>query len=325
MLRSFRVTTFRTSAGVRCINVSTLFSKLVAGDRGSLAKAITLEGAQELLDLSLEHSRQKKKGSNVWGASASFRIGLSGAPGVGKSSFIESFGTFLVDKGHKVAVLVWKPYLTGGSILGDKTRMSVLSRMDNAYIRPSPSGVARNTNDVIVLCEAAGYDVVLVETVGVGQSELIWFDMFVLLVAPGAGDEATGIVELSDIILVNKSDGVLEGPARIAQMEYISALKFCSKYIKKLDSTILRISSSEKIGLDDAWESMTRYYQTLQDNNELEEKRGIQRQKWVWNILRESEGVREAIPKIEADVRKGVVTSGQGAETLLSIFKSHYH
>lgn len=206
-----------------------------------------------------------------------FRVGLSGAPGVGKSSFIETFGMFLISQGHRVAVLAVDPSSSrsGGSILGDKTRMTELSRNDNAFIRPSPSsgslgGVARNTNDAIVLCAAAGYDVILVETVGVGQSETMvadMVDMFTLLVAPGAGDELQGmkkgIVELSDMILVNKADGELAAAARMAQIEYTSALKYLQPSTQGWTPQILPVSSHANTGITEAWDSMKEYYKIL--------------------------------------------------------------
>ncbi|KAI8607118.1 ArgK protein, partial [Chytriomyces sp. MP71] len=220
---------------------SPLTLNALKSSRSALARAITLvestrhdhrKQAQTLLSSILAStSSQQRTVSLSKPCKDSFRIGLSGSPGVGKSSFIETFGMFLIEKGHRVAVLAVDPSSarTGGSILGDKTRMTELSRHDNAYVRPSPSrgtlgGVARNTSDAILLCEAAGYDIILVETVGVGQSETMvadMVDMFTLLVAPGGGDELQGmkkgIMELADLILVNKSDGVLEAPARMAQ------------------------------------------------------------------------------------------------------------
>ncbi|ORZ40779.1 ArgK protein-domain-containing protein [Catenaria anguillulae PL171] len=187
---------------------------------------------------SADHLAEVKQPKNK--LPTTLRIGLSGSPGVGKSTFIETFGMWLVDRGFKVAVLAVDPSSTrtGGSILGDKTRMPLLSRSDSAYVRPSPArgtlgGVARNTNDAIVLCEAGGYDIVLVETVGVGQSETMVADMvdlMVLLVSPAGGDELQGmkkgIVEVSDLVLVNKADGELANTARATQMEYMSAMKF---------------------------------------------------------------------------------------------------
>ncbi|KAK3835094.1 MAG: methylmalonic aciduria cblA type [Linnemannia elongata] len=210
----------------------------------------------------------------------SFRIGLSGPPGVGKSTFIEAFGMYLVSKGHRVSVLAVDPSSarTGGSILGDKTRMTELSRHDMAYVRPSPSrgtlgGVARNTTEAITLCEAAGYDICLVETVGVGQSETMVadiVDMFVLLVPPAGGDELQGmkkgIMELSDLVIVNKSDGALVDSARYAQIEYTSALKFVKAITSYWKARVIRVSSmgGPEAGVGLAWDTMKEYFDIME-------------------------------------------------------------
>ncbi|KAI9352613.1 LAO/AO transport system ATPase [Obelidium mucronatum] len=316
--------------------------------RAALARAITLvestrpdhrRQAQSLLASVLASSPSFPNNAK---RKDSFRIGLSGSPGVGKSSFIETFGMFLIEKGHKVAVLAVDPSSarTGGSILGDKTRMTELSRNDNAYVRPSPSrgtlgGVARNTSDAILLCEAAGYDIVLVETVGVGQSETMVADMvdlFTLLVAPGGGDELQGmkkgIVELSDLILVNKSDGVLEVPARMAQMEYTSALKFVQPSKGTWKPEVLRVSSAEKRGIEEAWTCMETFYNTLRESGDFDKMRAEQRRKWMWDILRHElmervaadAGVKEIAEEMEHEVMEGNITSGMAAEKLLSTF-----
>ncbi|KAJ3333103.1 hypothetical protein HDU76_011471 [Blyttiomyces sp. JEL0837] len=338
------------------LNSSSLYSSLIGGDRNTLAKAITLvessrddhkEKARELLKQVLERAQKKPEDKTNTVSlrphqNATFRIGLSGAPGVGKSSFIETFGMFLIEEGHKVAVLAVDPSSakTGGSILGDKTRMPELSKSDHAYVRPSPSrgtlgGVARNTNEAILLCEANGYDIVLVETVGVGQSETMVADMvdlFVLLVAPGGGDELQGmkkgIMELADLILVNKSDGVLEGPARLAQMEYISALKFLRNDESDWKPSVLRVSSAEKKGIRKAWDNMTEFYANAVANSSLERRRGQQRHKWMWKIIseellhrvRSDKKVEAIIRKLEKGVVEGSVTSSQAADEVLDTF-----
>ena len=221
-----------------------LFDDLVAQQRYALARSITLVEstnrakaleARHLLMAVERHMRRENRDP-----AATFRIGLSGPPGAGKSTFIEALGRSLTAKGHKVAVLAVDPSsgTTGGSLLGDKTRMPELTRDPSAFIRPSPSschlgGVTRSTNEAVVLCEAAGYDVIIVETVGVGQSEYIvesMVDMFCLLLPPAGGDELQGIkrgiVEQSDLIIVNKCDGDLVPAARRIKGEYMSALKF---------------------------------------------------------------------------------------------------
>uniref|UniRef100_A0AAV2LGD9 Uncharacterized protein n=1 Tax=Knipowitschia caucasica TaxID=637954 RepID=A0AAV2LGD9_KNICA len=223
-----------------------LYEGLIGGQRASLAESITLvetqhprkkELAQVLLQRVLAYKREQE--SRNGGRPQAFRVGLSGPPGAGKSSFIEVVGKMLTGRGHKVSVLAVDPSscTTGGSLLGDKTRMTELSRDMSAYIRPSPAsgtlgGVTRTTNEAIVLCEGAGYDIVLVETVGVGQSEFAvadMVDMFVLLIPPAGGDELQGIkrgiIERADLVVVTKSDGDLVPPARRIQAEYTSALK----------------------------------------------------------------------------------------------------
>ncbi|XP_028305333.1 methylmalonic aciduria type A protein, mitochondrial isoform X2 [Gouania willdenowi] len=230
-----------------------LYEGLIGGQRASLAESITLvetlhprkkELAQVLLQRVLAY-RREQEGRNG-GKPVAFRVGLSGPPGAGKSTFIEVVGKMLTGRGHKLAVLAVDPSscTTGGSLMGDKTRMTELSRDMNAFIRPSPTsgtlgGVTRTTNEAIVLCEGAGYDVVLVETVGVGQSEFAvadMVDMFVLLIPPAGGDELQGIkrgiIERADLVVVTKSDGELLVPARRIQAEYTSALKLLRKRSK---------------------------------------------------------------------------------------------
>ncbi|KAJ8407681.1 hypothetical protein AAFF_G00275380 [Aldrovandia affinis] len=241
-----------------------LYEGLVTGQRACLAESITLvetqhprkrQLAQALLQRVLDHRRQQEELSG--GKPLAFRVGLSGPPGAGKSSFIEVFGKMLTGSGHKVSVLAVDPSscTTGGSLMGDKTRMTELSRDMQAYIRPSPTsgtlgGVTRTTNEAIVLCEGAGYDIVLVETVGVGQSEFAvadMVDMFVLLIPPAGGDELQGIkrgiIEMADLVVITKADGDLLVPARKIQAEYTSALKLLRKKSKTWNPKVTRMSS----------------------------------------------------------------------------------
>ncbi len=253
------------------MNASTqdLAQRVVSGDRRALSRAITLvesgradhrAQAHDLLEALAKNNRQ------------AFRIGMSGTPGVGKSTFIEAFGCMLTEAGKRVAVLAVDPSSarSGGSILGDKTRMERLSRDPNAFIRPSPSqtqlgGVARRTRDAVAVCEAAGFDVVLIETVGVGQSETIvaeMSDLFVLLIAPAGGDELQGvkrgIMEIADIILVNKADGELKSTALRTAADYAGALHL----LRKRDGDApgfpkaMTVSAQEIIGLAEAWAEM---------------------------------------------------------------------
>src|SRR5689334_4752463 len=231
-----------------------------AGDRRALARAITL----------VESTRADHRADAVAlldailpATGASTRVGISGAPGAGKSTFIEALGMNLVDAGHRVAVLAVDPSSrrSGGSILGDKTRMEMLSRRSEAFIRPSPSGgtlggVARRTREALLLCEAAGHDVVLVETVGVGQSEVAvagMVDVFVLLLAPGAGDDLQGvkrgIVELADVVVVNKSDGDLADLARHTAGDYAHALHLVGP------AQVLLASARESMGIVEVWDA----------------------------------------------------------------------
>ncbi|KAI1315561.1 hypothetical protein EDD11_000634 [Mortierella claussenii] len=281
----------------------------------------------------------------------SFRIGLSGPPGVGKSTFIETFGMYLLSKGHRVSVLAVDPSSarTGGSILGDKTRMTELSRDTKAYVRPSPSRgtlggvciegarVARNTTEAITLCEAAGYDICLVETVGVGQSETMVadiVDMFVLLVPPAGGDELQGmkkgIMELSDLVIVNKSDGALVDSARNAQIEYTSALKFVKAISSNWKAKVIRVSSmgGPEGGIEQAWNTMKEYFDIMESSGELQRKRGSQRKIWMWrqvssellDLLNEDEQVRELANTLEAKVLQNKMMSGAAAHQIVERF-----
>jgi len=241
--------------------------------------------AQLLLNMCLQHQRRKTRRQN------SFRIGFTGPPGVGKSTFIEAFGMSLIkEHGRRLAVLAIDPssQRTGGSILGDKTRMEFLSRDDNAYVRPSPSrgalgGVARNTQEAILLCETAGYDTVFVESVGVGQSEVIladMVDMYALLVPPAGGDELQGIkrgiMELSDLVVVNKADGDLEPTARRTQADYRNALMFLPPISEHWRPRALRVSALTNKGLSEVWQTMMEFHRIMIETGDFDEKRGEQ-------------------------------------------------
>jgi LAO/AO transport system kinase len=269
------------------------------GDRRALARAITLiestradhrARAEELLAELLPHTGN------------SIRIGISGVPGVGKSTFIEAFGLHVIGQGHKVAVLAVDPssQRTGGSILGDKTRMEELTRNTSAFIRPSPSGgtlggVARRTREAMLACEAAGYDVVIVETVGVGQSETAVSDMvdlFMLLLLPGGGDELQGIkkgiVELADLIVVNKADGALINAARHAVAEYRHALALLRSPSKDWKVPVLTCSAATRLGIPEIWETIGRYRATLSASGALDTRRAEQARAWMWSEIAET-------------------------------------
>jgi len=268
------------------------------GDRRALARGITLvestrpdhrEQAEELLRILLPY------------AGRAVRVGVSGTPGVGKSTLIEALGLLVLDRGHRLAVLAIDPSSarSGGSILGDKTRMAELARRDEAFIRPSPSGetlggVARRTREAMVLCEAAGADVVFVETVGVGQSETAvaaMTDLFLLLVAPGGGDELQGIkrgiMELADVVAVNKADGDLLPAANRAVAAYRGALQLMTPRHRDLPGVALPVSSVEGTGLDGLWDELLRRRSHLEAHGELAAMRAGQARDWMWTEVRE--------------------------------------
>lgn len=299
--------------------------KLLQGDRRSLSKAITLveskklshrKEAQELIEKILPQTGKAK------------RIGITGTPGVGKSTFIEAFGLYLIEKLKlKVAVLAVDPSspLSGGSIMGDKTRMEALSQNLNSFIRPSPSsgalgGVALKTRESMLLCEAAGFDVIIVETVGVGQSEYEVADMvdfFLLLVLPGGGDDIQGIkkgiLELSDAIFINKADGKSESIAKQTLEHYKNTLElFKSK--SSWTPTARTCSALKNKNIETAWETIETFFKTLNKNGELQDKREQQNRKWMekvlWQIVeqrfRQNKDIKNYWEHYETQVAKGV-------------------
>eukprot|EP00094_Tigriopus_californicus_P013787 TCALIF_13342-PA protein Name:"Similar to Mmaa Methylmalonic aciduria type A homolog, mitochondrial (Mus musculus)" AED:0.04 eAED:0.04 QI:0/1/0.33/1/1/1/3/0/389 len=329
-----------------------LYRDLLQGQRYALARCITLVEssnrqkaleARKLLTLVEKHMRQERPG-DLRGQSqgTTFRIGLSGPPGAGKSTFIENFGRSLTAEGHRVAVLAVDPSsgTTGGSLLGDKTRMPELTRDLNAYIRPSPNrghlgGVTRTTNEAIVLCEASGYDIIIVETVGVGQSEYLvsdMVDMFCLLIPPAGGDELQGIkrgiVEQSDLIIVNKCDGDLVAPARRIKGEYTSALKFMRRKHVLWKPKVKLVSSITREGLPDVWEVMMKFKELMSEHDELELKRAKQRQKWMWNYINDRlleifvshPAIKNRTNHLEDKVANFEISPGTAADLLIERF-----
>jgi len=269
------------------------------------------------------------------------RIGITGPPGVGKSTFIEAFGLHLVKMGKRVAVLAVDPSsaITGGSILGDKTRMAGLAAAPGAFIRPSPSagtlgGIARKTRESMLTCEAAGYDVILIETVGVGQSETMVAsitDCFVALMIPGAGDELQGIkrglLEHVDVIAVNKADGELRKAAEVAAGQYVNALHSLGGHDAVMP-TVLTCSAIEKRGMEAVWEAVSQRFGRLQESGELAARRGQQAVRWLWAVvedrlfhaLRENSGVVAIRKKLEDDVAAGKIPPEAAARTILETF-----
>jgi LAO/AO transport system kinase len=322
------------------VDTAELADRVRAGDRRALGRAITLvESARD------DHRRSADDllSRLVAHAGDAARIGVSGAPGVGKSTFIEAFGSTIIASGERVAVLAVDPSSTrtGGSILGDKTRMEELARSPDAFIRPSPSGgtlggVARRTREAILVCEAAGFGVVIVETVGVGQSETAVADMvdtFMLLIAPGGGDELQGIkrgiVELADIVVVNKADGSLESVASAIAADYASALNLLRAAAPNWRPRVVVCSALEKRGVADVWETVLKHREALRVSGRLRARRAEQAQGWMWQevsdsllaTLRQMPGVAGRLSALEADVAAGRTTPGAAGREILDIFR----
>lgn len=321
------------------ITAAALAEAVHAGERRALARAITLiestradhrERAAELLERLMPMTGR------------SIRIGISGVPGVGKSTFIEALGTHVIDRGHRVAVLAVDPSsaLSGGSILGDKTRMEELARRSEAFIRPSPAGgilggVTRRTREAMLACEAAGFDVIIVETVGVGQSETAvaeMTDLFLLLLLPAGGDELQGIkrgiMELADLVLVNKADGDLAGAARRTVADYRHALHMLRPRSRNWTVPVEACSAHTGAGIPETWETIGRYRETLDASGELAARRAAQARTWMWSettdnlvaALREHPAVRERLPELEAAVTEGRIPPTLAARRLLAAF-----
>ena len=311
---------------------------VLAKNRRIIAKTITLiesslpahqEMAKIIVDALLPH------------AGLAVRIGITGVPGVGKSTYIESFGLHLVNQGHRVAVLAVDPSSSksGGSIMGDKTRMERLSLEQNAFIRPSPSGgtlggVARRTRETMVVCEAAGYDVIIVETVGVGQSETTvasMVDFFLVLMLAGAGDELQGIkkgvLELADAIAINKADGNNIENAEKAKIEYEKALSLLTPASSIWSPPVLTCSAVTMAGIKEIWQIIVDHHKKFERSGELSNKRRKQALDWLWALV--EEGLREqfyrnpeieqSLPKIVNAVEKGETAPTAAAHRLLDL------
>ena len=319
-----------------------LAKRLLAGERRALARAITLiesgradhrKDAVKLLEAVRSPDRQ------------ALRIGLSGTPGVGKSTFIESFGLMLTGKGLRVAVLAVDPSSarSGGSILGDKTRMEQLSRDPNAFIRPSPSqthlgGVARRTREAVELCEAAGFDVVLIETVGVGQSETVvaeMSDIFVLLLAPAGGDELQGvkrgIMEIADLILVNKADGELKAAANRTCADYAGALRLLRRRSRDPEGfpKAMTVSALQEDGLDQAWTQMQALADWRKEHGVWARRRAEQARHWFEAELRQglidwitgASDLNARMKTLSAEVAEGRISASVAAAEVLKLAK----
>ncbi len=308
---------------------------LTSGNRRALAKAITLveskldahrEQAQDILEQILPRSGN------------SIRIGITGVPGVGKSTFIEAFGLHLIEQGKRVAVLAVDPSspIAGGSILGDKTRMEELSRREEAFIRPSPSegalgGVAQKTRETMLLCEAAGYDVILVETVGVGQSEYqvaAMVDFFMVLMLPGGGDELQGIkkgiLELADALLINKADGPSEQLANTARQHYTGAMNLL-RHTTFWTPQVMTCSALKLKNIDAVWGMVLDYYVQAVDNDTFSRKRAQQNRDWMHHLVNEmlllklssNVEVKRMLPELEAAVESHSTTPYAAARRIM--------
>ena len=313
-----------------------LINGLLDGQRRALAKAITLVEstrddhrvrAQQLIDAVLPHT------------GGSIRIGISGVPGVGKSTFIEALGLFLIERGHRVAILAVDPSssVTGGSILGDKTRMEYLSMRTEAFIRPSPSsgslgGVAEHTREAVLLCEAAGYDVIIVETVGVGQSEIAvagMTDIFVLLQLPNAGDDLQaikkGIMELADMVVFNKAD-IDPHAVQMAAAQMRSALSMLRPTSPSWRPPVLTLSALKQEGVAEFWAVIENFRTTLAASGEFESRRRHQALSWMWQQIdsalhsrfRSHPEVRAKLPELSKNVEAGICTPAAAAQRLLA-------
>lgn len=328
-----------TVATRRTVDVGALAAAVLEDRRADLARAITLvestrpdhrAAAQELLLALTPHSGN------------SFRVGITGVPGVGKSTTIETLGMYLIEQGHKVAVLAVDPSSTrtGGSILGDKTRMGRLSMSKDAYIRPSPTsgtlgGVAKATRESIVLLEAAGFDVVLVETVGVGQSEVTvanMVDTFTFLTLARTGDSLQGIkkgvLELADVVVVNKADGKHLNEAKGAARELSNALKLIYPHDASWVPPVLTMSAIENTGVDEYWDAVLRHKKTLSDAGQFTARRNQQQIDWTWAMvddivlsrLADSAEVKSIRKDVEQQVRTGDLTPALAAQRIVDAF-----
>ncbi|GLD99286.1 hypothetical protein PINS_up008004 [Pythium insidiosum] len=331
-----------------------LVEGVIAGNRTALSRAITLaesslkrdeQQAELMLDTVLKKRRDARHGHARQSSSLglpSFRLGIAGPPGAGKSTFIESLGQHLTARGHKVAVLAIDPSSSrsGGSILGDKTRMTNLSNDPNAFVRPSPSrgtlgGVAQHTNDIVLLCEAAGYDIVLVESVGLGQSEIIiddTVDMVMLLVPPAGGDELQGskkgIMEIADVIVVNKADGELKSAAKHAAVDFMHALQLLRRKDPDWEPKVKMCSAIEGAGVDKVWEVCEEYRSKMNALSKIAQKRNDQSSKWMWNQLNEQlmkavssdPNVRDKATQMNQDLVLGFLSPRSAAAHILELF-----
>jgi LAO/AO transport system kinase len=318
-----------------------LAERIVRGDRRALARAITLIESRRP-----EHQQQAEEllGSLLPKTGKAVRLGISGTPGAGKSTLIEALGAHLIDQGHQVAVLAVDPSSrrSGGSILGDKTRMQRLAQAPAAFIRPSPTGgtlggVTRRTREAGLACEAAGFDVVVIETVGVGQSETAVADMvdsFLLLLAPGGGDELQGIkrgiIELADLVVINKADGDLRPAALRAQADYRAALQLLRPDPSGWRPEVLTCSARDGSGVAELWQAVGRHRRALEAGEGLAAKRARQSRSWLWaevqagliEALRADPASARLLADLEEVVAAGGMLAPEAARALVARFRT---
>ncbi len=329
------------SARSESANISSMASAIRSGDRATLARAITLVESKRADHQATAH-RLVQELLRTTGKAV--RLGITGAPGAGKSTTIDALGTYLTGTGHKVAVLAVDPSSTrtGGSILGDKTRMARLGQDPNAFIRPSPSsgtlgGVAAKTRETMLICEAAGFDVVVVETVGIGQSETAVSDMtdfFLALMIPGAGDELQGIkkgvVELADMIAVNKADGDNVARARVAAADYRAALNILAPRSPNWSPPVVTFSALTGNGVPELWKQVEAHRAAMTKSGELAARRREQQVKWMWSMLEErltarlrtDPAVRTKLKAAEAAVADGKLAPTLAVEQIAALIEN---
>lgn len=314
-------------------------AQIVAGDRRALARAITLVESTRADHRAEADDLLTELMPRTGGAT---RVGISGAPGAGKSTLIETLGLHLVDHDHRVAVLAVDPSSPrgGGAILGDKMRMGELTRRDEAFVRPSPTGgtlggVTRRTREAMLLCEAAGFDVVLVETVGVGQSEVAvdaMVDCFLLVLAPAGGDDLQGIkrgiMELADVVVVNKADGELEAAARHTAADYANALQLLRPKSAAWLPRVVLCSALAGTGIDELWATVVEHHGAIDAAGDLTTRRAEQARRWLWtevsdallDRLRADPAAADAAARLEAEVVAGTLPASVAAERILETF-----